>query len=408
MSKLKLYFLPAISLGMLLSAFSHHPPAQAGELKMSGNISGEARLFTAEPMYAEQKHDSYSAVAEPEFYYDFGNSKSFTVTPFARVDSADKKRTHADLRDAFFMTYGDDWEIRVGLDKVFWGVTEFAHLVDIINQTDAVEGFDGEDKLGQPMVMLSLIQEFGTLDFFVLPYFRERTFTGKGGRLRFPILVDDSNPIYESSKRERQIDFAVRYRHTMGGWDIGLSHFRGTSREPTLLLRVDAGGQPVFTPYYEQINQTGLDLQYIRGELLWKLESIYRAGQGGQNYYALQGGFEYSFYALFDSKADISLLTEIAWDERGDNAVSAYAYNHDVMLGARLAFNDISSTELLFGFSADYKNGSNSILLEGNRRFGDNWKMELQSYYFLHASASDYSYQIRNDDFIQLTLSYYY
>ncbi|MDD7885073.1 hypothetical protein [Flavivirga sp. 57AJ16] len=34
-------------------------------------------------------------------------------------------------------------------------MTESNHLVDIINQTDAVETFDGEEKLGQPMVQLS-------------------------------------------------------------------------------------------------------------------------------------------------------------------------------------------------------------------------------------------------------------
>ena len=40
----------------------------------------------------------------------------------------------------------------VGAAKVFWGTAESRHLVDIINQTDAVEDIDEEDKLGQPMV----------------------------------------------------------------------------------------------------------------------------------------------------------------------------------------------------------------------------------------------------------------
>ena len=41
-----------------------------------------------------------------------------------------------------------DWSLSIGLGKVFWGVTEFNHLVDVINQTDLVEGIDGEAKLG--------------------------------------------------------------------------------------------------------------------------------------------------------------------------------------------------------------------------------------------------------------------
>jgi len=54
----------------------------------------------------------------------------------------------------------------------FWGVTEFQHLVDIINQTDLVENIDTEDKLGQPMINLALINDWGTVDLFIMPYFR--------------------------------------------------------------------------------------------------------------------------------------------------------------------------------------------------------------------------------------------
>ena len=64
-----------------------------------------------------------------------------------------------------------DWSLSIGLGKVFWGVTEFNHLVDVINQTDLVEGIDGEAKLGQPKINLSLINHWGALDFFVLPGF---------------------------------------------------------------------------------------------------------------------------------------------------------------------------------------------------------------------------------------------
>jgi hypothetical protein len=51
--------------------------------------------------------------------------------------------------------------------------------VDIINQTDLVENIDGEDKLGQPMVHFSYFGDWGVVDFFLLPYLRERTYPGK-------------------------------------------------------------------------------------------------------------------------------------------------------------------------------------------------------------------------------------
>ena len=101
---------------------------------------------------------------------------NFALTGFGRYDAQDDRRTHADLREAYLSWVGDSWDLYVGSRQVFWGVTEFEHLVDIINQTDQVEDIEGEVKLGQPMVNLSLVRDWGIVDFFVMPYFRERTY----------------------------------------------------------------------------------------------------------------------------------------------------------------------------------------------------------------------------------------
>ncbi len=81
----------------------------------------------------------------------------------------------------------------------------------MINQTDFVENIDGEQKLGQPMVNFSLILDWATIEFFMLTGFRERTFPGMNGRLRFPVRIDLDNPIYESEQKEKHIDWAARY-----------------------------------------------------------------------------------------------------------------------------------------------------------------------------------------------------
>ena len=93
----------------------------------------------------------------------------------------DGERTHFDVRELYWETFGETWDLRIGIARVFWGVVETQHLVDIINQTDTVENSDGEDKLGQPMINLSLVRDWGTVDLFVLPGFRERTFRGVSG-----------------------------------------------------------------------------------------------------------------------------------------------------------------------------------------------------------------------------------
>ena len=152
--------------------------------------------------------------------------------------------------------------------------------MDIINQTDLVENPDGEDKLGQPMLMVSVPADWGTLDLFLMPYFRERSFPGRAGRLRGPLRVDTEKAQYESSAEEWHTDFAVSLSRSIGEWDIALSHFYGTSREPSFIAGMD-GDEPVLIPYYEIINQTGLSLQFITGEWLWKFEGIVRKRTGG-------------------------------------------------------------------------------------------------------------------------------
>ncbi|MCK5226359.1 MAG: hypothetical protein KAQ89_06535, partial [Planctomycetes bacterium] len=146
----------------------------AGEL--SGYIAAESRTFLDDATFSGQKRDDYSFAFQPEYYHEWEDGSSFIFVPFLRLDSADSRRTHFDIRELNYLWLTDEYELRVGIGKVFWGTTEFVHLVDIINQTDLIENIDGEDKLSQPMVQLSIDRDWGVLDMFVLPYFRERTF----------------------------------------------------------------------------------------------------------------------------------------------------------------------------------------------------------------------------------------
>ncbi len=91
--------------------------------------------------------------------------------------------------------------------------------MDVINQIDSVESVDGEDKLGQPMVHLTAVKDWGVTELFVLPYFRERTFPGADGRLRTAVPVDTDHAQYESADKERHVDYAMRYSKTLGDWE---------------------------------------------------------------------------------------------------------------------------------------------------------------------------------------------
>ena len=208
----------------LLSLTTALAPVAADEAwDLTGFAGFESRVFVDDGRYgARGSGAANSAVAQTEFYWQGadGNAR-FGAIVFGRADAADSERAHVDLRQANFGFVGDGWDVSLGVDKVFWGVTESRHLVDVINQTDLVEDIDGEDKLGQPMLNLNLNRDFGRLQLYVLPRFRERTFPGADGRLRTPLPVDTDAARFESRDGRRHTDVSLRYAHYFGDFDIG-------------------------------------------------------------------------------------------------------------------------------------------------------------------------------------------
>jgi len=372
----------------------------------SGHVGVEARQFVEDPLYAGQQHNNQSLVFVPEFYQQWQDGRfSLTFSPFMRQDSSDTERSHVDIRELLWLMVGDGWELRAGLGRLFWGVTESQHLVDIVNQTDLVEDLDGEQKLGQPLINLSLIRNWGTLDLLLLPGFRERTFPGTDGRLRLPLLVDTDQTEYEASAGDRHVDVALRWFHNIDDWDIGLSAFDGTAREPLFSTGLDAGGQDVLIPYYEQIRQWGLDVQLTREGWLWKLEAI-RRDSATSDYQALTGGAEYTFYAIMDSDIDMGVIVEYLYDSRKELATTPF--EDDVMLGARFAWNNVQSTELLAGVIGDLNSSARALNIEASTRIGDSWKLAARARGFAGLNSSDLYYPLRNDGYLQLELARYF
>ena len=285
-------------------------PAIAAEVRISGFSAIDLRWFPQSPKFDGQFSGiETSALITPEFRYQaIEGGPQLAFIPFLRLSGRDAKRSHLDIREAYVAQRLGDWDYLVGINKVFWGVTESRHLVNIINQSDSIENTDDEDKLGQPMINIGVQKYWGRVDAFVLPGFRERPFPGSTGRLRANEVVDGGQAVFESSAGNAHVAVAGRYSHFIGNWDVGVSLFHGLSREPR--LPVGAGGRRA--PNYDLITQGGLDIQYTIDEWLWKFEGIVREGHGDP-FAAMAGGFEYTFFQVAGSGADVGLLTELHW-----------------------------------------------------------------------------------------------
>nr|WP_240478048.1 hypothetical protein [Photobacterium aphoticum] len=388
--------------------------------ELRGSIALEHRQFFQSGSEGQETAQP-SLVLAPEWYWDIDGlwregESAFALSPFFRWDGMDDERTHGDIREALYLYYHDNWELRAGIGRVFWGVTESQHLVDVINQTDAVESVDGEDKLGQPMVQLSYFSNWGAVDAFVLPYFRERTFAGKDGRLSVP-GVDPDKALYESSRKQQHMDVALRYSHSFsleemsawgtGIWDLGVSYFHGTNRDPYFVV-VDDLTYPLI-PFYAQMDQVGLDVQALWGDWLWKAEALRR--WSWDDHTAFTGGFEYTFIGVGWGEEqhiwDVGVLAEYLYDSRGSDA--PVVGQNDLFVGLRWVLNDIAGTEVLLGVSQDLDDSdSRTGRIEASSRFNDAWKWHLNAWFFEANDSHDPVYVYRRDDMVTMKVSYYF
>lgn len=376
---------------------------------MRGSLGVEVRAFTMRPAYALQDGDPVqgSIVADAKVSWASANNDVvIDVAPFLRLDGTDDERTHGDLREAAINVYSDHLDLRLGVSKVYWGVTESRKLVDIVNQTDLVEEPEGDEKLGQPMIMLRGHMEDFEASAFVLPAFRPRTFPGPEGRLRPGIPIDEDRALYESGERTGRVDVAGRLKGRIDDLDVGISYFSGTSREPRF-----AFDGTVLVPVYDVIDQAGLDVQATLDATLLKLEAITRdghRGSGARRFSAVVLGLEHTFSQFAGTNWDVGAVLEFNWDDRPDSAPPTI-YDKDFFVGARFAFNDDGDSSALLGALIDAEKGSVYATIEASTRLYESLRLEIEGAFVLRADDADWVLrQYRRDSFISLRLMQYF
>lgn len=388
------------------------PLVFAGFDNFDAEVGIEARYFFEQGISGQdQFHPSLRLEAE---YSDQWDGVSAEVIFFGRYDQQDSERSHFDIREAALTYVGNEFELKAGVSKVFWGVTESRHLVDVINQTDLVENVDGEDKLGQLMAKLSFERDWGTMDVFWLPHFRERTFAGHDGRLALAlpglgvVEVDNDNAQYESGAEEWHSDVAVRYSNFIGDLEFAVSHFSGTSRSPVLAFNNDLAN-PKLIPIYNQVDQTGFELQYIYTDWLFKLEAISSSGPIARHTEAV-AGFEYTQYGIWESQADLGWIVEYLFDDSKESELMHF-FERDIFVGWRYALNDEDSSEIVLGAIYDPKSEEVLYSFEASKRLASDLKVFAEVRVFDGSdiqNTSDATWFLQEEDLLQIELVKYF
>lgn len=439
---------PIAGLAALLAAGVAHA------IEFKPRLEAEGRAF----YQAEDEAVLGSASGTLELFHGWDEGKQRIVGElFQRYDENDDARTHGDVRELYYQMIEEDFEFRLGARRVYWGVTESRHLVDVVNQSDFVENIDNEDKLGAPMMNVALIRDYGTIDLFLLPYQRARTFPGVEGYPRLPFPVHAHEALYQSRREQTHLDYALRYVNAFGPLDLGVAWFDGTAREPRLLPclqrgSVDQDGNPypgtqdganckltiptspipaeliailqalgqnpteaaaqafvqniVLVPYYDRLRQVSVDAQYVIGSTAFKLETLYREQQDRGTWAAVTG-FEYTLGDVAGSGADIGLLAEYLFDER-DEALGVLV-DDEIFVGTRLALNDVAGSQLLAGAIASREDFKSRLYgIEASRRLGDDWRVAVEARIFSKMPQDGFEAFLADQDFATLTLERFF
>lgn len=354
-------------LAVLLVAGSAAAQPPRGELRLGG------QWFASAPApYQTRRYEATLAARAWLLKRWDGGDQSLAVEWFLRLHTDGGR---IDFRALSWSLARADWELHLGLREIFWGVTESAHLVDVINQRDPEVGGRSYSKLGQPMLQVTAWLGWGAVDLVLMPMFRERRYQGAAGVLWSPLPVEDSQPVFERGSRYLRPAAALRWSHRLGPWDLGLTYLKGTARDPWFEPGQDRSGREFLIPHYDDVDQLGVEGQLTVGSWLWKLEATTLNPQTGRHLAAV-GGLEYAFADYF------SVYLEYLFDSRGPAATTSF--EDDLYAGARLLLPD--GAVQAAGY-IDRESLNTVIVLSAGRRLSDVTTLELEGRAFLGRSS---------------------
>ena len=398
MVTVKRHLLPALQL-LCLASFAHPVVAD-----LRGGLEARFDYFADGPLFNGQSSEQAqpSLAAELNWQHSFKHGFRTVVDVFGKYHPQAEDAYFADAREAWLGFDNSSTSFRLGQLMERWGVLEAENIVDIVNPRDAVEDFQGDVKLGIPGALWSHSAEQGEISFWLLPYSRGRRLAEGKDRFRnLPLPI--TAPDFQQGRWHPSAALRASWLHS--DFELGASHFFGHSRMPGFELMFDDFGQAAqFKPVYDLVNQTNIELLWLRGHSLFKLESFYQSG-AGDNFFAFGAGVEREIPRLFDGNASLTLYLETYYDDRRETlSVPLSAFQQDVFVGARFALNDVHSTEFQARVTYDTDYRSAFIDLRAERRIDRVWALETSIYSFLNSEDDPALSGFRDDHRIQIKL----
>ncbi|MBK1635415.1 hypothetical protein [Rhodovulum adriaticum] len=446
------------SLGIVWLAALLPVPLAAQGLSVEGEIGLAARSYTQNGALPGQAGSGTEMIGAMRLAVSGGlGFGDFTAELKGRTN-ARTGATSLDLSKAHVSGDLDGVRWLVGRDVVFWGVTESYNPVNVINQRGDFASTGEEDRLGQTMAMLSFeTAGLGNFSLYGLFGFRPFDEPRRSDRLRYYVAGDDRRTLYESGEG---VDFALRNTNTVdlgnGSLDYAVSLFSGRDRQPVylpgcafktatvseatcdavnadirasyeslsgrgnagLLAQIFGAASPATrafllggdsvgaVPYYQDMQQVGLELAYATGDWLFKFEGAQRF-TARDNYFAGVIGAEYAFGDVFGSGGGLTVTAEYLYDDRSALQPPTFVED-DVFLGVRYDFNNMSGASLSVGALRDLDSRAMVTTVEASWRLAGNTRVSVSSAIIDADDPFDPLSALDRDDFLEIGLDYFF
>ncbi len=373
--------------------------------ELRGKAETRVDYYPEAPLFPDQSQARLqpSFAIELELRESLGKDITAAFSLFGKIHPDAERELSGDVREAWLGYYGEYSEWRAGMLMERWGVLEAENIVDVLNPRDAVEDFQGDVKLGIPGLQATYLGEEAQFDAWLLPYARPRHLAE--GKDRFRTL---SLPLREAAFEGGRFhpSFAARASTVQGNLEAAVSHFYGHSRTPWFKLESDTFGRAKgLQPIYDLINQTNLELLWVQGHSLWKLEALHNFGLE-DDFFGLGVGVEREVPRLWNTRVSLTLYAEGYYDDRDDSSkLPITPFQQDLFIGARLALNDVNSTEFQVRVTHDLEYDSTLLDLRASRRLSSLWTMEAVIYGFLNVEDDPALGTFQNDHRIHFKLT---
>ena len=417
---------PAGALALCLASLAG--AAQAQDFTYGGSIETTLRYYPQDGILPGQTEAGFSPIVSGELNTRTRFENGTLVFEVSGLYNTETGEGYADIPRGYYQYFGDGWDVLVGSNIEYWGVSEGNRVVDTVNQRYTIDQTVDYISLGQPMVNFNLSTGMNaTLSLYGLIYFRDRDLGSAATRFRSPFLMSNNDAVYEEGNG-RNLDFAARYRTSFnalgGGMDLALSYFDGTNRAPSTLpnvcilpsgvfdqancaAEVQANSSTVYAvPYYAKLRRYGLELVYSNGDLQLTFEGAISQSLD-ETYNSVASGAQYSFGGIGPTGDTLTLVAEYLYDDR--SVIQPLTiYDDDVFLGFAYSGNDVAGTSIRGGIYYDVNTNAQIYTASYSRRLGDALRLEVAGFGVNSAGTGDPLAFAPDDGFLQVSLEYFF